>query len=344
MSKLLSRDDFREGVFARDGHKCVVCGGTGQDAHHILERRLFADGGYYLDNGATVCGEHHKDCEKTLISVEQIREYAGITKPVLPEHFYSDVIYDKWGNIVTESGQRLRGELFEDESVQKILREGGVLDLFTFRMKYPRTYHLPFSPGMNDDDRMISSMDIFVGNQIVVTEKMDGENTTVYSDGYLHARSIDGRNHWSRDWAKNFAQTFAYDLPPDWRICAENLFAKHSIGYKNLPSFFLGFSVWNGLECLSWDDTMEWFNLLGIQSVPVLYEGIYDEKIIRKIAANADYGSTEGFVVRNRRSFMWRDFRNNVGKYVRKDHVRTAKHWFHGNADETNEMSNIDNQ
>jgi hypothetical protein len=339
MSKLLSRDDFREGVFARDHHKCVVCGNPAKDAHHILERRLFADGGYYLDNGASVCTEHHKDCEKTLISVEAIRVCAGITKPVLPEHFYSDVIYDKWGNIVLENGQRVRGELFNDESVQKILKEGGVLDLFTNRMKYPRTYHLPFSPGMNDDDRMISSMQIFEGNQVVVTEKMDGENTTIYSDGYLHARSIDGRNHWSRDWAKNFAQNFAYDLPEDWRICGENLFAKHSIAYKNLPSFFLGFSIWNGLECLSWDDTMEWFQLLGIQSVPVLYEGIYDEKIIRKIAANSDYGSSEGFVLRNRGNFTWRDFRNHVGKYVRKDHVQTAKHWFHGTADETNEMT-----
>ena len=51
----LTRDQFRNGVFARDGHKCVLCQAPGQDAHHIMERRLFPDGGYYLDNGATVC-------------------------------------------------------------------------------------------------------------------------------------------------------------------------------------------------------------------------------------------------------------------------------------------------
>ena len=55
---LLSRDEFREGVFERDGHKCVVCKEQGKDAHHILERRLFNDGGYYLDNGATLCEKH----------------------------------------------------------------------------------------------------------------------------------------------------------------------------------------------------------------------------------------------------------------------------------------------
>src|SRR5690606_36086297 len=111
------------------------------------------------------------------ISVEQIREFAGITKPVLPEHMYSDVVYDKWSNIILENGQRIRGELFNDESVQKILKQGGVLDLFTNRMKYPRTYHLPQSPGMNDDDRMLKSLEIFHNREIVITEKMDGENT-----------------------------------------------------------------------------------------------------------------------------------------------------------------------
>ncbi len=339
MSKLLSRDDFRSGVFLRDSHRCVVCGIDGVDAHHILERRLFSDGGYYLENGATVCEKHHIECEQTTISVEQIREFAGITKPVIPEHFYSDVVYDKWGNIILENGQRLRGELFDDESVQKILNKGGFLDLFTYRMKYPRTYHLPMSPGMNDDDRMISSMDIFAGQDVVITEKMDGENTTIYFDGYIHARSIDGRNHWSRDWVKNFAQNFAYDLPEDWRVCAENLYAKHSIGYDDLPSYLMGFSIWNGPECLSWEATQEWFALLGIQSVPVLYKGIYSEKIVQDIIRNLDTNRVEGFVIRNCRGFYGRDFRHNVGKYVRKNHVQTAKHWFHGSADEINKMS-----
>lgn len=338
MAQLLTRDDFRERVFLRDSHRCVVCGDHGVDAHHILERRLFPDGGYYLENGATVCEKHHIECEQTTITVEQIREYAGITKPVLPEHMYSDVVYDKWGNIVLDNGQRIRGELFADESVQKILKQGGVLDLFTPYMKYPRTYHLPMSPGMNDDDRMLKNLEFFRGKEIVITEKMDGENTTIYSDGYLHARSVDGRNHWSRAWVKNFAQTFAYDLPQDWRVCAENLYAKHSIRYDNLPSYLLGFSIWRGLECLSWDATKEWFQLLGIQSVPVLYEGIFDEKelerIIRDVEGKSD--SVEGFVLRNAGDFTWRDFRNNVGKYVRKNHVQTATHWFHGNADEIN--------
>jgi hypothetical protein len=127
---LLTRDQFREGVFARDRHSCVLCGAAAQDAHHILERRLFTDGGYYLENGASVCGPCHFDCEQTNVSVEDVRRAAGITRAVLPEHFYSDLSYDKWGNIVLENGMRLKGELFYDESVQKILLVGGWLEHF----------------------------------------------------------------------------------------------------------------------------------------------------------------------------------------------------------------------
>ena len=171
---LLTRDAFRAAVFARDGGRCVLCSRPAQDAHHILGRRLWPDGGYYLSNGASLCGEHHLKAETTEISVEDLRAACGITKAILPPHLYDDQVYDKWGNIVLPSGQRLRGELFFDESVQKVLAE--VLHLFTEKVKYPRTHHVPWSEGMHDDDRMIDSMDAFVGQRVIVSEKKDGEN------------------------------------------------------------------------------------------------------------------------------------------------------------------------
>ena len=54
------------------------------------------------------------------------------------------------------------------------------------RIKYPRTPHLPFSPGRSDDDIGLGKVE-FTG-EVVVTEKLDGENTTLYHD-YLHART-----------------------------------------------------------------------------------------------------------------------------------------------------------
>lgn len=41
----------------------------------------------------------------------------------------------------------------------------------------------------------------FLKGPVVITEKMDGENTTLYRDG-LHARSLDSRHHPSRNWVK----------------------------------------------------------------------------------------------------------------------------------------------
>ena len=142
---ILSRDEFRESVFQRDNFKCVICGDKAKDAHHIIERRLFSDGGYYLDNGASLCEKHHIEAEETTLSCEEIRLKAGIENIIIPEHFYSDYNYDKWGNILLTNGQRIKGELFYDESVQKILKQGNVLDLFQKYIKYPRTYHLHWS-------------------------------------------------------------------------------------------------------------------------------------------------------------------------------------------------------
>ena len=335
---VLSRDTFRESVFARDAHKCVVCGSPAVDAHHIMERRLFDNGGYMLDNGASVCTGHHLDCEMTLISPADLRALCGIQKAVLPDHFYDDEQYTKWGDILLANGTRLRGELFFDESVQKILDRGRVLDLYTNRVKAPRTHHVPWSEGMHEDDRQHENMDGFKGRRVVVTLKMDGENTTMYSNG-IHARSIDGRHHISRDWVKGFWSTIAHDIPPDYRVTGENVYAKHSIPYDDLPTFFMGFGVWNERNvCLSWDDSIEWFGLLGITSVPVLYDGLYDEKVIRALYRPEDWATREGYVIRLADSFPYGAFRHSVGKFVRKNHVATTQHWMHGRAVEPNRL------
>lgn len=321
--KLLTRDEFREGVFARDNHKCVICGEPGQDAHHILERRLFDNGGYYLANGATLCGKHHIEAEQTTLTVEKIREAANIIAPALPFHFYPDEQYDKWGNIMLPNGTRTKGELFNDESVQKILAQGNVLNEFTDYVKYPRTLHLPWSPGATSDDKIHKDLSGFEGQEVVVTIKMDGENTTMYSD-YYHARSLDSNSHPSQSYARNFHANISWNIPNGWRVCAENLYAKHSIEYNNLGDYLLAFSIWNEKNmALSWDDFLEWCFLIDIEPVPIIYRGIWDEKKIREIALPEH----EGYVVRVARSFHFSEFRKVVGKYVRAGHVQTTNHW-----------------
>lgn len=339
MSILLTRDEFREAVFERDIHKCVICHQNGinseaQDAHHIIERRLFTEpeefGGYFLDNGASVCGPCHIKCEETTISVEDVREAAGIKNKILPAHLYSDQIYDKWGNSIQYNGTRLRGDLFEDESVQKILKQGGFIEDFTHYVKYPRTFHAPWSPGISDDDRVLKSVEQFEGRQVVVFDKLDGENTTMYTD-HIHARSINSGGHPSRDWVKAFHAQIQGEIPWGWRICGENMFAEHSIKYDNLKTYLYGFAIWNDKnELLSWDETLEWFELLGIIPCPILYEDIYDYNTIRDLEKNMNFTKQEGYVMRIRDGFHYRDFRKYVGKYVRKGHIQTAKHWMIG--------------
>lgn len=326
-NKLLTREDFRDAVFKRDEGLCVICEAPAMDAHHIMERRLFPDGGYYLNNGAAVCDGCHFLCEYTVISVEEVRAACDITSPVIPPHLYADQSYDKWGNPILENGKRLKGEMFDDPGVQKCLAAGKMHHLFDKHIKYPRTYHLPWSESITDDDRVMESpLFCFEDKEVIVTEKMDGECSTLYSD-YMHARTINNTYHESRDWLKQFWSTIKHDIPEDFRICGENLYAKHSIQYNNLDSYFYGFSIWNGKnECLSWIETMEWFILLGIHPVPVLYRGVYNEKRIRECFR--DDGQMEGYVVRLADSFHYKEFKESVAKFVRKNHVQpSAFHW-----------------
>ena len=193
------------------------------------------------------------------------------------------------------------------------------------RYKYPRTPHLPWSPGVTSDDVRCVNTIAFEGKEVVITEKMDGENTTLYND-HCHARSIDSRHHPSRDWVKQFHASIRHDIPDNWRICGENLFAQHSIIYRDLQSYFYGFSLWDEHNrCASWDDTLVWFEMLGITPAPVLYRGLWDENICK--ALSFDIQKVEGYVVRTGQAFAFNDFANNMAKWVRPHHVQTNKHW-----------------
>ena len=121
--KLLTREQFRDLSFKRDKFTCIFCSNTKISCHHIIERKLFPNGGYYLDNGASVCDEHHWACEKTEISIDDVRKACGITNIILPEGFDPTKIYDKWGNIILPNGKREPGHLFFEENVQKILKD-----------------------------------------------------------------------------------------------------------------------------------------------------------------------------------------------------------------------------
>jgi len=116
MDELLTRDEFKRQVFAKAKGKCCVpgCDCDAVDAHHIMDRKLWFDGGYYLSNGAALCSKHHLDAEQSRISPAQCLEYMGIdsTSTRIPDSLkdeykniseYHDAIssglLDKWGEL-----------------------------------------------------------------------------------------------------------------------------------------------------------------------------------------------------------------------------------------------------
>lgn len=126
---LLDREAFAAAVLARSGDRCVLCPAPAADAHHILDRKLWSDGGYYLANGAAVCARCHWRCETTEVGVEEVRRATGINQVLVPPGFTSGDELDKWGNRVRPDGMRAWGPLEMDAGARRALAAGGFLGL-----------------------------------------------------------------------------------------------------------------------------------------------------------------------------------------------------------------------
>jgi len=213
------------------------------------------------------------------------------------------------------------------------------------RTKYPRTMNFPWSDSNSSDDVWWKNVSAFEGKEIVMTEKLDGECTTIYPDGHVHARSLDSNHHPSRSWIKALAAQICRDIPEGYRICGENLYAYHSIFYTELPSYFFVYGIYNGNICISWDETTELCELLELETVPVIYKGIWNEKVpalwkekgkFPTFSSDVEYPtfpedfkecSAEGYVIRLAEEFPYSDFGKVCAKYVRPNHVQTDQNW-----------------
>lgn len=130
---LLSRQGFSDAVLRRRGGLCCMCGSPAVDAHHILDRKLFGNGGYYLSNGAAVCELHHWHCETTTIALQEVRAAAQVHQIVLPAclaHNGFGAPLDKWGNTLLGgiwAGYRLTGPLASDTGMNRALAAAGLI-------------------------------------------------------------------------------------------------------------------------------------------------------------------------------------------------------------------------
>lgn len=207
--------------------------------------------------------------------------------------------------------------------------------------KYPRTYHLPWSPGTTSDDKKLSGdwFDNYKGREIVITEKLDGENTAMTRyNVFARSHGAPTRSPWSRNmWeADSFFWRIKDKIGENETVFGENLFGVHSIYYNRLPAYYHIFAVRDDERnlWLSWDDVVSYAYILGLPSVPVIWRGVAEsEEQIKSIIDEtmkqpSAYGDAkEGVVMRVVDEFPVSDFSKCVCKWVRPNHVQTDEHW-----------------
>ena len=200
--------------------------------------------------------------------------------------------------------------------------------------KYNRTYHLPWSMGTTSDDRISKSVESLIGREIVITEKLDGENAGMTKEGvYARSHTDFTVSPWSRE-VRILHQLIKSSIDEGVFIFGENMEGIHSIKYENLTSYFYIFGVRDNNIWLSWDQVEEYSYLLDIPTVPVLFRGtVNTEKELKDLTISLTSqpselgGPREGIVVRTSDLFHNDDFSQNVQKWVRKGHVQTDSHW-----------------
>lgn len=201
--------------------------------------------------------------------------------------------------------------------------------------KYNRTYHLPWSKGTTNDDRISNDISYLIGKEIVITEKLDGENTGFTNDGvYARSHATFTTSPWSREVRQLHSVKVKGYIEEDLFLFGENMEGVHSIEYSNLKSFFYLFGGRLNEIWLSWDKVKEYAYLLDLETVPELFEGIVNsekelKELVEKLINEPSLlgGEKEGIVIRVKDSFDDSNFSKCVLKWVRENHVKTDEHW-----------------
>jgi ATP-dependent RNA circularization protein (DNA/RNA ligase family) len=204
----------------------------------------------------------------------------------------------------------------------------------TLSAKYPRMPHLPWSPGIVSDDRVIRDVQPLLRARLVISEKLDGSNVCFTRDA-IFARSHSGPPiHPSFDYAKALHSQVRCQIQEGTSVFGEYCFAVHSIRYEALPSYFFVFAIREdetGLW-LPWHQVEVVAECLRLVTVPVLWQGTVSsegelQEIMKKLMAGPSYygPEREGVVVRKESGFP--DFETSIAKAVRASHVQTNEHW-----------------
>lgn len=214
--------------------------------------------------------------------------------------------------------------------------------------KYNRTFHFPFSPGATNDDKIATSMDKLIGVPIILTEKMDGSNTSLETAGCFARTHAGAPTHASFSPLKAMHASLKWQIQNGMQYFGEWCYAKHSIEYSELPGYFLLFgirilegtmipTVYHPMDhslWVSWERVEKQAKELSLSTVPVLFKGtVSSEKELQELVESfmnqpsACGGIREGVVARVARAFSDEEFSICIMKCVRANHVQTSEHW-----------------
>ena len=202
-------------------------------------------------------------------------------------------------------------------------------------IKYPRTPYWPWSPTIGRDEGVHPDPRRFVGEPVVVTEKLDGGNTLLHA-GKVYARSVSTPS--DAKWMAMVKKHHAWKVTePDVYLYSEDIYGVHSIVYEPVREHrtFHAFALRDGKgDFASFAEVEAYATQRAIPVVPVLFKGCFQS--ISEIRAFVDLahgessalgGEREGVVLRLARGFPASEFQCNVCKSVRVDHVQSDEHW-----------------
>lgn len=222
--------------------------------------------------------------------------------------------------------------------------------------KFPTTPHvLDLGATLTSSDRLLSPADaarFFDGHTVVVVEeKIDGANcgislTMDYELQFQNrAKYVTSAyaSQWKGlgAWQSEYAGAICMLLEPEVEVLfGEWCFARHSIGYTDLPAYFVAFDIYNKREgrFCSTRERDRRLNEVGIPVVPHLAEQAFDDPkgILEILKRPSTYysGPMEGVYLRIDNSLeqgggLWLERR---GKIVQPSFMQTIEedgHWIH---------------